>query len=54
MTNKKVFVTVTLEVPDGVEDYELVENCDYAFSYDGKNVESEIVEVYNSSDQRLF
>jgi hypothetical protein len=54
MTNKKVFVTVTLIVPDGVEDYELVENCDYSFTYDEKLIESEIVEVYNDSDQRLF
>ena len=51
---KTISVTVQISVPDGMEELDLLENCDYQFSYDGEVLATEITEAFNASDQKMF
>jgi hypothetical protein len=49
-----IFLTVRVSIPDGVDGFELAENCDYQFSYDYQSLDTEIIEVFDASGQQLF
>lgn len=51
---KTVYVLVAVEIDDELDPYEVIENCDYSFSLEGNNLGTEIKEVYDHDETRLF
>lgn len=50
---KTVYVTVTLKINDQADEHDVIESCDYSFKHEDI-ISTEIVEVYNDKDQRIF
>ena len=51
---KTVYVLVAVEINDELDAYEVIENCDYSFSLEGDKLNTEIKEVYDHDETRLF
>ena len=51
---KTAYVLVAVEIDDELDVYEFIENCDYGFSLEGQKLNTEIKEVYDHDETRLF
>ena len=51
---KTVYVLVAVKIDDELDPYEVIENCDYSFSLEGNKLGTEITEVYDHDETRLF
>lgn len=51
---KTVYVLVAIEINDELDPYKFIENCDYSFSLEGNELETEIKEFYDHDETSLF
>ena len=51
---KNIYVQVRVSVPEDADAFEIVQDCDYEFSYEGEKLNTEIVEVFNDAQDRIF
>lgn len=51
---KTIYVLVAVEIDDELDPYKVIENCDYSFSLENDRLNTEIKEVYDHDETRLF
>ena len=51
---KTISVLVKIQVDENLDAHETIQDADYSFSLDGKELQTEIAEVYDEAEARVF
>jgi hypothetical protein len=51
---KTISVLVKIQIDENLDAHEAIQNADYSFSLNGKELQTEITEVYDEGEARVF